>query len=123
MTCSKPPLLRGIFLTSEHPGVTAEFYQNVAGLDLEQIGSPETYVYWKLDQEGMQLAIHDAQAFAEYAFPGRSESNVTHLYFKIESQSQFLTRLHELGLTPTATNDVVVTVRDPDGRQVMFGTA
>ncbi len=28
----------------------------------------------------MQLAIHDAEAFADYAFPPAAGSNLTHLY-------------------------------------------
>lgn len=71
----------------------------------------------------MQLAIHDAKAFAEYAYPPLSNSNLTHLYFKIEDQRTFLAHLESLGIMPLAIDDVVVTVTDPDGRNVMFGTA
>ena len=117
------PQLRGIFMTSEDPAKTARFYGEVAGLDLEQIGDPATYVYWKLDRDGMQLAIHDARQFADYSHPARCESNLTHLYFKIDDQQQFLAHLRTLGIEPYATDDVVVTVEDPDGRKVMFGTA
>jgi hypothetical protein len=117
------PTLRGIFLTSDQPERTATFYRDVAMLELEQVGDPKSYVYWKLDKNGMQLAIHDAQKFAEYTFPARADSNVTHLYFKIESQVDFLAHLKKLGVSPHATDDVVVTVVDPDGRKVMFGVA
>lgn len=117
------PTLRGIFLTSEHPGKTASFFQRVARLGLEQIGAPPEYVYWKLDNDGIQLAIHQAAAFAEYAHPACADSNVTHLYFKIESQEAFLEHLRHLSIAPYAVDDVVVTVVDPDGRKVMFGTA
>jgi hypothetical protein len=44
--------LRGIFLTSEHPDKTTALYRDVAGLELEQVGDPSTYVYWKQDQDG-----------------------------------------------------------------------
>ena len=119
----KQPLLRGVFLTSESADRTAGFYREVAGLALEPVGDPKAYVYWKLDNGGVQIAIHDARAFAEYAFPARPDSNVTHLYFKIESQQPFLDHLKRLNIAPCAIDDVVVTVVDPDGRRVMFGTA
>jgi hypothetical protein len=115
--------LRGVFLTSESPEQTATFYRTVAGLDLEQVGDLSTYAYWKLDRDGMQLAIHDAEKFAEYSHPPRRDSNVTHLYFKIENQAAFLEHLRQLNVTPSDADDVVVTVVDPDGRHVMFGTA
>jgi C4-dicarboxylate-specific signal transduction histidine kinase len=76
------PALRGIFLTSKEPELTAKFYRDVAGLELEQIGDSEEYVYWKVDKAGLQA----------------------------------------LRITPYATDDDVVTVADPDGRKVMFGT-
>lgn len=88
------PELRGIFLTSKEPQLTAKFYLDVAELELEQIGNA-----------------------------ANPESNLTHLYFKIDDQRQFLDRLRALCITPYATDDVVVTVADPDGRKVMFGTA
>jgi len=71
----------------------------------------------------LQLAIHDAVKFAEYTNPARSDSNLTHLYFKIENQKQFLDQLSAMGVTPYAVDEVVVTLSDPDGRKVMFGTA
>jgi len=117
------PVLRGIFLTSEDPAKTAQFYRDVAGVDLEQVGNPATYAYWKIDRGGLQLAIHDAKAFSAYTFPARPESNVTHLYFQIPGQEAFLAHLDRLGVPPLTRDDVVVTVIDPDGRHVMFGTA
>jgi catechol 2,3-dioxygenase-like lactoylglutathione lyase family enzyme len=115
--------LRGIFLTSEHPAQTARFYEQVGGLPLEKIGVEGQYVYWKLDNGALQLAIHDAAKFAAYTHPARPESNLTHLYFKIEDRPAFLKHLEQLGIAPALIDDVVVTVRDPDGRMVMFGTA
>lgn len=117
------PALRGIFLTSEDPARTASFYRDIAMLELEQIGDAGEYVYWKIEIAGVQLAIHGAEQFSEYTHPPCAESNLTHLYFNIESQSQFLEHLRTLGLAPYATDDVVVTVEDPDGRKVLFGTA
>lgn len=117
------PLLRGVFLTSERPEVTAKFYHDVANLELERIGGPGGHVYWKVDRDGLQLAIHDAAAFADYTNPARPDSNLTHLYFKIEDQQQFLEHLKCLSVSPYATDDVVITLTDPDGRKVMFGTA
>jgi hypothetical protein len=117
------PVLRGIFLTSEEPRATAKFYQDVARLELEQVGSAGSYVYWKADRVGLQLAIHDAGQFAEYTHPACPDSNLTHLYFKIENKEHFLKHLSAIGVTPYSTDDVVVTVVDPDGRKVMFGTA
>ena len=32
-------------------------------------------------------------------------------------------RLEQLGIEPYSVDDVVVTVTDPDGRKVLFGTA
>jgi len=115
--------LRGIFLTSRAPEKTANFYRDVAGLDLEEIGTPGVYLYWKIDRDGMQLAIHDAEKFASYAYPPLQESNLTHLYFKVDSQEDFLAHLGRLKIEPLVTDEVVVTVVDPDGRKVMFGTA
>lgn len=114
---------RGIFLTSEKPEATAKFYERVAALPLEAVGTPGVYVYWRLDRDGMQLAIHDAKAFADYAHPPLAGSNLTHLYFKISDQKAFLAHLESLQVKPASVDDVVVTVRDPDGRNVMFGTA
>lgn len=115
--------LRGIFLTSENPAETAKFYREVAGLDLEQVGAAPGYVYWRVDRNGFQLAIHGAKLFAAYTHPPQAQSNLTHLYFKIESQSAFLSQLTSQGIDPFATDDVVITIIDPDGRKVMFGTA
>src|SRR5262245_37596193 len=114
---------RGVFLTSEHPEVTARFYETVARLPLEQVGTPGQYVYWRLDRDGIQLAIHDAKAFSDYSFPALAGSNLTHLYFKIEDRQAFLDHLAASRVTPVSVDDVVVTVADPDGRKVMFGTA
>lgn len=114
---------RGIFLTSEDPASTAKFYLDVAGLDLEQIGSGGEYVYWRIDTDGVQLAIHDAKRFGMDAYPAVAGSNLIHLYFKVTSQEDFLQRLGELNIKPQSMDEVVVTVIDPDGRKVMFGTA
>lgn len=115
--------LRGIFLTSGNPEATAEFYRRVALLPLETVGTQGEYVYWRLDRNGMQLAIHDARAFAAYSYPPVAGSNLTHLYFQIEDQRAFLAHLENLGVPPASVDDVVVTVVDPDGRWVLFGTA
>lgn len=114
---------RGVFLTSENPGETARFYRQVALFPLEVVGKEGEYIYWRLDRNGVQLAIHDAAAFASYAYPPVSGSNLTHLYFKIEDQKAFLAHLERLGVAPLLVDEVVVTVADPDGRKVMFGTA
>ena len=114
---------RGVFLTSSAPEATAAFYAAVAALELETVGSPETYRYWRLDRDGMQIAIHDAAAFASYCDPPLAGSNLTHLYFRIDDQPAFLAHLERLGIEPAFVDDVVVTVTDPDGRQVLFGTA
>jgi predicted enzyme related to lactoylglutathione lyase len=114
---------RGVFLTSEDAAATARFYREVAGLALTQIGSDGEYVYWRVDHDGMQFAIHDAERFAKYAYPSRPESNLTHLYFQVESQDDFLDRLKRVNVKPHSTDEVNVTVIDPDGRRVMFGTA
>lgn len=114
---------RGVFLTSENPEAAATFYRQVALFPLEAIGEEGGYIYWRLDRNGMQLAIHDAKAFASYAYPPVSGSNLTHLYFKIDDQKAFLTHLERLGVSPLSVDEVVVTVADPDGRTVMFGTA
>jgi hypothetical protein len=115
--------LRGVFLTSEAPETTAGFYEQVAALPLERMGAEGQYVYWRMDRGDMQLAIHEASAFAAYAYPAEAGSNLTHLYFKIDDQPAFLHHLEGLGVTPLAVDEVVVTVVDPDGRKVMFGTA
>ncbi len=115
--------LRGIFLTSDQPARTARFYRDVAGMALEEINHEGGYVYWKLDDGRLQIAIHDAKAYADYTFPPERGSNLTHLYFQIPDQGGFIERLAELDLTPHALDEVVVTVVDPDGRKVMFGTA
>jgi hypothetical protein len=116
-------MLRGVFLTSTQPARTAAFYRDVAGVALDEVGDPGSYVYWKVDDGRMQLAIHDAKAFADYSFPPVAKSNLAHLYFQIPDQASFLERLRGCGITPHSVDDVVVTVVDPDGRWVMFGTA
>ena len=116
-------VFRGIFLTSEHPAETARFYREVAGLDLETAGEGGAYVYWRVDRDGMQIAIHGAAAFADYSYPPVAASNLTHLYFKIGDQKAFLDHLAGQGIEPHAIDEVVVTVIDPDGRKVLFGTA
>jgi hypothetical protein len=117
------PTLRGIFLTSDAPAETAKFYREVAALELEQVGTAPGYVYWKVDRNQFQFAIHDAKPFSPYTHPAVPHSNLTHLYFKIENQSDFLSHLKSLAIEPSAIDEVVVTVTDPDGRKVMFGTA
>ena len=114
---------RGVFLTSDQPGETARFYRDVANLPLEEVGEAGTYVYWRLDDGRVQLAIHEAKPFSDYTFPVVRESNTTHLYFHIVDQREFRDRLERLGIEPYAVDDVVVTVVDPDGRKVLFGTA
>lgn len=113
---------RGVFLTSSTPGATADFYRDIAGFPLEAVTEGE-YTYWRLDRDGMQLAIHDATGFADYADPPNPDSNLTHLYFKISDRDAFLTHYRRRGGEPIAADDVVITVLDPDGRTVMFGTA
>ena len=113
---------RGVFLTSSNAEATATFYRDVAGIPLEAITAGD-YTYWRLDHDGMQIAIHDAQAFAEYAYPPEPGSNLTHLYFTIDDRGAFLNHVRELHVEVVAQDDVVVTVLDPDGRKVMFGTA
>lgn len=117
------PEFRGIFLTSAMPETTAQFYERVASLSLETVGSRDEYRYWRLDRGGIQIAIHEASAFAPYAHPPLAESNLTHLYFRIEDRRAFLAHLVRLDVEPAFVDDVVVTVTDPDGRQVLFGTA
>ena len=55
--------------------------------------------------------------------PSLAGSNLTHLYFKVEDQKAFLAHLKSLHIQPMSVDDVVVTIIDPDGRKVMFGTA
>jgi hypothetical protein len=69
------------------------------------------------------FALHDAKLFADYTYPVTPGSNTTHLYFKIEDQRAFLRHLSSLNIEPHAVDDIVVTIEDPDGRKVMFGTA
>jgi hypothetical protein len=114
---------RGVFLTSENPEATARFYEQVASLPMEAVGKKGEYIYWRLDRDGMQLAIHDAKAFAPYTYPVQAGSNLTHLYFKIEDRQRFLAHLSSLGIKAWSVDDVVITIVDPDGRKVMFGTA
>jgi hypothetical protein len=90
--------LRGIFLTSEQPETCARFYIDVAGLPLERVGTEGVYVYWKVDHDGLQLAIHDAKAFSTYTHPAVRASNVTHLYFKIDDQVAFVEHLAALAI-------------------------
>jgi len=78
--------LRSVFLTSENPEVAARFYAQVAQLPMEKVGVEGGYIYWRMDWDGMQLAIHDAKAFADYAHPALPDSNLTHLYFSIEDR-------------------------------------
>lgn len=113
---------RGVFLTCADAEVTAEFYRVVAGVPLEAVSSDE-YTYWMLDADGLQIALHDARAFADYSFPPNPESNLTHLYFRIPDLQAFLDHVKKVGAALIDVDDVVVTVEDPDGRKVMFGTA
>lgn len=113
---------RGVFLTCEDAEATADFYREVAGVPLQAVGSDE-YTYWMLDMDGVQIALHDAKAFADYSFPPTPESNLTHLYFRIPDLQAFLSHVKRVGASLIEVDDVVVTVEDPDGRKVMFGTA
>ncbi len=116
-------VLRGLFLTSENPEATARFYEDVARLPLERIHSETGYTYWRTDDQKIQFAIHHAEKFSDYTYPAHAESNLTHLYFRIESQAEFLAHIEKLEIVPCAADEVVITVIDPDGRKVMFGTA
>ena len=113
---------RGVFLTCADAEVTADFYRDVAGVPLEAVGSDE-YTYWMLDLDGVQIALHDAKAFADYSFPPNPESNLTHLYFRIPDLQAFLNHVQDVGASLIDVDEVVATVEDPDGRKVMFGTA
>ncbi|WP_152346051.1 MULTISPECIES: VOC family protein [Brevibacterium] len=113
---------RGVFLTCTDPEATAAFYREIADLPLETAGD-EDYTYFVIDAEGIQIALHGAEAFADYAFPPVAESNLTHLYFRIPDQAEFLERIKGTGVPLIEVDEVVVTVEDPDGRKVMFGTA
>lgn len=115
--------LRSIFLTSETPATTAQFYERVALTRWEIVGNEDTYRYWRVDDGAMQIALHDAKLFSNGSFPAVRASNTTHLYFKIDDQSAFLKHLAALDVQPWTIDEVVVTVEDPDGRKVMFGTA
>ncbi|MCA9833964.1 MAG: hypothetical protein KC435_08470 [Thermomicrobiales bacterium] len=68
------------FLTSDHPEENARFYRDVAGLAIESLGDPAEYLYWKVDDQNIQLAIHDAAAFADYTSPPLPDSSLTHLW-------------------------------------------
>ena len=61
--------------------------------------------------------------FSDYSHPPLASSNLTHLYFKIADRVEFLSRIEAAGVALHAVDDVVITVVDPDGRKVMFGTA
>ena len=113
---------RGVFLTCTDAEATAAFYRDIADLPLETAGD-ENYTYFILETGGVQLALHPAEAFADYAFPPVVESNLTHLYFRVPDQAEFLERIGRADVPLIAVDDVVVTVEDPDGRKVMFGTA
>ena len=113
---------RGVFLTCADTEATAAFYRKLAGLALVEAGN-EDYSYWVMDADGVQIALHDAEAFADYSSPPVSGSNLTHLYFRITDQQDFLAEVRRLGALIIDVDDVVVTVEDPDGRKVMFGTA
>jgi hypothetical protein len=112
-----------VFLTSARPAQTAHFYRDIAGLPIEEVSNGSGSVYWRLDDGHIQIAIHEAHAFAAYAFPPLSASNLTHLYFQIADVPAFLAKLQEFGITPEEADDVVVTLVDPDGRRVLFGVA
>ncbi|MGO2863037.1 MAG: VOC family protein [Brevibacterium sp.] len=113
---------RGVFLTCDDAEVTADFYRDVAGVPLEAVSSDE-YTYWMLDIDGVQIALHDAKAFADYSYPPNPSSNLTHLYFRIPDLEAFLDHVQSVGAPLIEVDDVVVTLEDPDGRKVMFGTA
>ncbi|MDN6528123.1 MAG: VOC family protein, partial [Brevibacterium sp.] len=101
---------------------TAEFYRDVAGVPVAPVGSDD-YTSWMLDLNGVQIALHDAKAFADYSFPPNPESNLTHLYFRIPDLQAFLNHVQDVSAPLIDVDDVVATVEDPDGRKVMFGTA
>ncbi|WP_209373944.1 VOC family protein [Brevibacterium renqingii] len=113
---------RGVFLTCTDAEATAAFYREIAGLPLEAAGD-EDYTYFVFELDGVQIALHGAEAFADYTFPPVAESNLTHLYFRIPDQAEFLERIRHAGTPLVDVDEVVVTVEDPDGRKVMFGTA
>jgi len=114
--------LASIFLTSEHAARLADFYIRVVRLPFERVGGAPGYVYWKCDQAGVQIAIHDAEAFATYSYPSLAGSNLTHLYFRIDNQPELLDHLEREGIPPLSTDSQSITIRDPDGRTVLFGT-
>ena len=87
---------RGVFLTCTDAEATAAFYRKIAGLPLTTEGDEE-YSYFVVEAGGVQLALHSAEAFADYAFPPVAESNLTHLYFRIPDQAEFLERIKNAG--------------------------
>ncbi|WP_350270139.1 VOC family protein [Brevibacterium sp. CBA3109] len=113
---------RSVFLTCDDVEATADFYRDVAGVGLEAVSSDE-YTYWMLDIDGVQIALHDAKSFADYSHPPDPASNLTHLYFRVPDLEEFLDHVQSVGAPLVEVDDVVVTLEDPDGRKVMFGTA
>ncbi|MGC3956374.1 MAG: hypothetical protein QM804_19400 [Propionicimonas sp.] len=105
-----------MFLTSTDPAAAARFYREVAGLPLEEVGEGG-YTYWRLDRDGMQLAIHDAQAFAGYAYPPEPGFQPHPPVLHDRGPQRFRHPPGRSGIEPSATDDVVVTVVDPDGRR------
>lgn len=119
--------LSGTLLTSRNPNRTAKFYLNIAGLKLQKIRHGDTPEHWEGHSQGIHFAIHNAKFFAKYTYPAVTKSNLTHLYFSISDVKQFNERLrkHKLRLfcpPESVAGETVMTVQDPDGRKVMFGT-
>src|SRR5699024_11190960 len=81
------PTFPGVVLTCTDAEATAAFYRDIADLPLEATGD-EDYTYFAADVDGVQIALHGAEAFADYSFPPVAESNLTHLYFRIPDQAE-----------------------------------
>lgn len=117
--------LSAILLTSANPSVTARWYEKTLGIEFQK-EAHEGPTHWACETGGMHFAIHNAKSFAKYCHPIR-KANATHLFFTISEIDRFLSKVKKMKLKPALPIEEVgrskmVTLRDPDGRMVIFGT-
>jgi hypothetical protein len=115
--------VKSIVLTSTAPDTTAAFYRDIAELPLEQERHRGTDRHWACQVGNLHFAIHDRDTF----WLPSSDGGATIVSFTVPDLDAISARLAAHNIEIIARTKIgpmsFLAVRDPDGRNVCFGTA
>lgn len=116
---------KSVVLTSEAPDATATFYRDVIGLPLEEERHRGTARHWACQVGSLHFAIHERKSFW-LPTVSSAEPPGTVVSFTTDDLEGLLARLSAHQVEVVARTKIgpmsFVAVRDPDGRNVCFGT-